>query len=193
MNGAVACEFVTMFLSLNLVEVLLFSRVEKSCWRPNKESGMKVRELMQTSVATVRASETLTAVDDLMKTGWVRHLPVVDAVDRVVGIITQRDVLKASLSSMAGAAPIEQQRWLEQMRVREVMTKKPVSIGVEADLVEAVDKLLVGKFGCLPVVEEGKLVGLLTETDLLRYLQTLLKQPSRRRLPTHATKKQSVS
>lgn len=154
---------------------------------------MKVRELMQTSVATVRASETLTAVDDLMKTGWVRHLPVVDAVDRVVGIITQRDVLKASLSSMADAAPIEQQRWLEQMRVREVMTKKPVSIGVEADLVEAVDKLLVGKFGCLPVVEEGKLVGLLTETDLLRYLQTLLKQPSRRRLPTLATKKQSVS
>ena len=154
---------------------------------------MKVRELMQTSVATVRASETLTAVDDLMKTGWVRHLPVVDAVDRVVGIITQRDVLKASLSSMADAAPIEQQRWLEQMRVRDVMTKKPVSIGVEADLVEAVDKLLVGKFGCLPVVEKGKLVGLLTETDLLRYLQTLLKQPSRRRLPTHATKKQSVS
>lgn len=143
---------------------------------------MKVKKLMQTSVATVRGTDTLTAVDDLMKTGWVRHLPVVDAATRVLGVITQRDVLKASMSSMAGADPVAHQRWLEQVLVRDVMTKKPISIGPEADLSEAIDKLLLGKFGCLPVVEQGKLIGLITETDLLRHLQTVLKakRPSSR-------------
>jgi CBS domain-containing membrane protein len=154
---------------------------------------MKVRELMQTSVATVRGNETLLAAEDLMKTGWVRHVPVIDATERVLGVITQRDLLKASLSSMANAGPSEQQRWLEQVLVHDVMTKKPVTIEPEADLADAVDKLLVGKFGCLPVVEEGKLVGLLTETDLLRQLRTLLTKRTRPRSPARATTKRQAS
>ena len=137
---------------------------------------MKVKDLMQTSVATVRENETLTVVDDLMKTGWVRHLPVIDATNRLRGVVTQRDVLKASVSSMAGADPAAQQRWLSQVLVRNVMTKKPITIGAEAEVSEVIDKLLAGKFGCLPVTEQGQLVGLITETDLLRHLQTLLKK-----------------
>jgi CBS domain-containing protein len=157
---------------------------------------VKVKELMQPSVATVRGNETLTAVDDLMKTGWVRHLPVVDATDRVVGVITQRDVLKASISSVAGADPLAHQRWLEQVLVRDVMTKKPITIGPEEDLSEVVDKLLLGKFGCLPVVEQGKLIGLITETDLLHHLQTLLKakrSSSRSSSSTRTTKKKPTT
>jgi CBS domain-containing membrane protein len=150
---------------------------------------MKVKGLMQTSVATVRANETLAAAEDLMKTGWVRHLPVVDATARVLGVITQRDLLKASMSSVSGAGPTEQQHWLGQVLVREVMTKKPVTIEPEADLSGAVDKLLDGKFGCLPVVEGGKLVGLITETDLLQHLQRLLKKRPRARSSVQMAKK----
>lgn len=154
---------------------------------------MKVRELMQTSVATVRASDALTQVDDLMKTGWVRHLPVVDAMDRVLGIVTQRDLLRASMPSMAGADQGEQQRWLAQVLVRDVMTKRPITIGPEVDVVEAVDALLTGKFGCLPVVENGKLVGLLTETDLLRHLQAQLRKKSRDQSTIAVAKKKQRS
>jgi len=111
----------------------------------------------------------------------------------VLGVITQRDLLKASMSSMANAGPSEQQRWLEQVLVRDVMTKKPVTIEPEADLAEAVDKLLMGKFGCVPVVEEGKLVGLITETDLLRQLRTLLTKRTRPRSPVRATPKRQAS
>lgn len=140
---------------------------------------MKVRELMQTSVATVRASDALTQVDDLMKTGWVRHLPVVDATNRVLGVVSQRDFLRASLSSEADADVKTRQHWLEQILVRDVMTKRPDTIEPEAEIAEAVDAFLAGKFACLPVVENGKLIGLLTETDLLRHLQTLLRKKSR--------------
>ena len=154
---------------------------------------MKVKELMQESVATVRASDALTQVDDLMKTGWVRHLPVVDATDRVLGVVTQRDLLRASMSSAASVDRDEQQRWLAQVLVRDVMTKRPITIEPEADLAEAVDALLTGKFGCLPVVENGKLVGLLTETDLLRHLQERLRKKSRERSIVAAAKKKQRS
>ena len=155
---------------------------------------MKVKELMQTSVATVREDETLTIVDDLMKTGWVRHLPVINATNQLKGVITQRDVLKASMSSMAGADPAAQQQWLNQMLVRNVMTKKPITIGAEADISEAIDKILAGKFGCLPVTEEGKMVGLITETDLLRHLRTLVtKRRASSRTSTRAGKKKRAT
>jgi CBS domain-containing membrane protein len=140
---------------------------------------VKVRELMQTSVVTVRASDALTQVDDLMKTGWVRHLPVVDATNRVLGVVSQRDLLRASMSSAAGADYKTQQQWLEQVLVRDVMTKRPNTIEPDAEIAEAVDAFLAGKFGCLPVVENGKLVGVLTETDLLRHLQMLLRKKAR--------------
>ena len=155
---------------------------------------MKVKDLMQTSVATVRENETLTVVDDLMKTGWVRHVPVIDATNQLRGVITQRDVLKASVSSMAGADPAAQQRWLNQVLVRNVMTKKPITIGAEAEVSEVVDKLLAGKFGCLPVTDQGKLIGLITETDLLRHLQTLLKKKrASPRSSPQAAKKRSTT
>ena len=149
---------------------------------------------MQTSVATVRGSDTLLAAEDLMRTGWVRHVPVIDAIDRVLGVLTQRDILKASISPMANAGPVDQQRWLERLLVRDVMSKKPVTIEPEADLAEAVDKLLAGKFGCLPVVEDGKLVGLITETDLLQHLRTLLKRRARSSVSSRTrTEKQALS
>ena len=155
---------------------------------------MTVKELMQTSVATVRGNETLLVAEDLMKTGWVRHVPVIDASARVIGVLTQRDLLKASMSPMASAGPLDQQRWLERLFVRDIMSKKPVTIGPEADLAEAVDKLLAGKFGCLPVVENGALVGLITETDLLQHLRMLLQKRDRSSVSLRTkTKKQVLS
>jgi CBS domain-containing membrane protein len=149
---------------------------------------------MQTSVATVRVGETLLVAEDLMRTGWVRHVPVIDAIERVLGVLTQRDVLRVSMPPMAEVGPVDQQRWLERLLVRDVMSKKPVTIGPEADLVDAVDKLLAGKFGCLPVVEGGKLVGLITEMDLLQHLRTLLKKRTRLSVSSRTrTKKQALS
>jgi len=70
----------------------------------------------------------------------------------------------------------KEHEWLGQVTVRDVMTKEVTAIGSEAGVVEAVDKLVTAKFGCLPVVDEqGTLVGLLTETDCLRCFRDLLK------------------
>ena len=137
---------------------------------------MKVKDLMRTNVVTLHSSDALGIAEDIMNMGRIRHLPVVDADNRVVGIVTQRDLYKASISSVLGFAQAKEHEWLAKVRVRDVMTKEVTAIAPEAGVVEAVDKLVTAKFGCLPVVDEhGTLVGLLTETDCLRCFRDLLK------------------
>jgi len=124
-----------------------------------------------------------------MNMGRIRHLPVVDANARLLGIVTQRDLFKASLSSVANVTPAERQQWLGKVRVRDVMTKKPITVEPEAEMADAVDKLLTGRFGCLPVVEDGKFVGLITETDVLQGVQPLLRKKNRARPTTRLVTK----
>lgn len=150
---------------------------------------MKVKELMQTNVASLRDSDTLDVAEELMQVGWIRHLPVVTANDQLVGILTQRDLFKASLSSALRATAAERHRWLAAVQVREVMTKEVKTIGPDSELEEAVGQILANKFGGLPVVSGKKLVGMLTETDLLQYLQGLLKKAKRPHVSAQATKK----
>ena len=137
---------------------------------------MKVKDLMRTNVVTLHLTDALDIAEDIMNMGRIRHLPVVDAGNRVVGIVTQRDLYKASISSVLGFDRAKEHEWLGKVQVRDVMTKAVTTIGPEAGVVEAVDKLVTAKFGCLPVVDEqGTLVGLLTETDCLRCFRDLLK------------------
>jgi CBS domain-containing protein len=137
---------------------------------------MKVKDLMRTKVVTLQTADVLGVADDIMNMGRIRHLPVVDPDNRVIGIVTQRDLYKASVSSVLGFDRAKEHEWLGQVRVRDIMTTNVITIDSEAGVVEAVDKMMTGKIGSLPVVDEnGKLVGLLTETDCLRCFHDLLK------------------
>lgn len=137
---------------------------------------MKVKDLMRTNVVTLHVTDALAIAEDIMNMGRIRHLPVVDADNRVVGIVTQRDLFKASISSVLGFDRTKEHEWLGKVTVRDVMTKKVTMIAPEGGVVEAVDKLVTDKIGCLPVVDaQDKLVGLLTETDCLRCFRDLLK------------------
>lgn len=137
---------------------------------------MKVKDLMQTDIVTLQTNDTLNIAEDIMGMGRLRHLPVIQTNGRLVGMVSQRDLLKASLSSALQVSAYKQQQWLGKIAVRDVMSKGVVAVEADADIEEALKVLLIEKFGCLPVVEEKKLVGVLTETDLLEYLQRLLQE-----------------
>lgn len=137
---------------------------------------MTVRDIMHTSVVTLHSSDKLNVAEDIMTMGRLRHLPVVDSHNRVVGIVTQRDLYKAAISSVLGFDRDKEQEWLGNVKVADVMTTEVVTVAAEAGVVETVDKLLTMKIGCLPVVDaEGKLIGMITETDCLRCFRDLLK------------------
>jgi CBS domain-containing protein len=142
--------------------------------RPAGLTGMRVRDLMQQEVRTIEESSYLDVVDELMREEAIRHLPVVSH-GRLVGVVTQRDLLRAGISSALGAAPETVEDWLCRIAVRSIMTRELLTAHPDADLRHAVELMVRARVGCLPVVEDGKLVGLLTETDCLRHLAELLR------------------
>jgi CBS domain-containing protein len=133
---------------------------------------MKVRDLMTSGVVTVARNDTLSLADDLMRTKNIRHLPVVEE-GRLVGILTQRDLFQATLSSALGFGEKARKEFLKSVVVKEVMTDEVLTVDPEVDMKEAARMMLDRKVGCLPVVEKGpkdKLVGILTDRDLLRVI-----------------------
>ena len=132
-------------------------------------SEIRVRDIMQTGVVTISAGDTLSTVEDIMTLGGVRHMPVVRG-GALVGVVSERDLLRASLSNLTGFGLEERRAFLQVVEIARVMSAPPIVISPDAGIGQAARLLAEKRIGCLPVVEEGKLVGLLTETDVLRYI-----------------------
>lgn len=128
---------------------------------------MTLRDIMSRKVVSISSDDTLDTVREIMELGSVRHLPVVRR-GGLVGVVSQRDLLKASLSSVMGLPAEEQRRFLEGVSIGSVMSTPAVSVGPETGVREAAQLMSDRKIGCLPVVDAGRLVGIVTETDLLR-------------------------
>ena len=128
---------------------------------------------MQREVVTLEASESLGVADDIMRLGRIRHMPVLSE-SKLVGILSQRDLFRAAISSALHAQPAIEREWLNRIRVREVMTTPVCTTTPDASIHIAVEEMLAKRIGCLPVVENEALVGLLSETDCLRFLARVL-------------------
>jgi CBS domain-containing membrane protein len=127
---------------------------------------LTVRDLMCSDVRTVRRDQPVSAVDDLMLDGRFRHVPVVDADGGLIGLLTDGD-----LSRIAGAAPRDQRHAIfDALVVGHVMTCPVDAIAPTESAREAAERMLETKFGCLPVVDDGRLIGILTEFDFVRYV-----------------------
>jgi CBS domain-containing protein len=127
-----------------------------------------VEQVMQREFASVRSDERLDFVDDVMALGRVRHMPVVDD-GKLVGVVSQRDLLAASLSRVLDFDRQERRTFLRSIDVREVMAARPITAAPQTPLAEAAALMLRHKIGCLPIVGPGgEAIGLVTETDLLR-------------------------
>ena len=134
---------------------------------PNADHA--VETIMQREFASVRSDERLDFVEDVMALGRVRHLPVVDD-GKLVGVVTQRDLLAASLSRVLDFDSQERRTFLRSVDVGEVMSKRPITVEPRATLREAASLMLRHKIGCLPVVgTRGELVGIVTGADFLRW------------------------
>jgi CBS domain-containing protein len=134
---------------------------------------MYVRDLMQREVATLEASDRLDLADDIMRLGRIRHLPILSG-GRLVGVLSQRDLFRAAVSSVLQLARPAEREWLGAVSVAAVMTPDVVTVGPETSVRRAVTLMIDRKIGCLPVVDRGQLVGLVSETDCLRYLTNVL-------------------
>jgi CBS domain-containing protein len=129
----------------------------------------RVRDIMQTKLVTISAGDRLSTVEDIMRLGRVRHMPVVQG-GRLVGVVSERDLLRASLSVIAEHHDEERRAFLHVVEIARVMSAPPIVIGPDATVEAAALIMAERKIGCLPVVDGVQLVGMLTETDVLRWV-----------------------
>jgi len=133
---------------------------------------MQVREIMSKDIEVVDRNDNLRTVEERMATKQLRHLPVLEQ-GEVVGIVTQRDLFKAAMSSTMGYGEKAQQAYLQSVRVKEIMTYPVVTVAPDTSVAAAAEMMINKGIGCLPVVDGTTLVGMITKTDLLRCLSAL--------------------
>lgn len=135
---------------------------------------IKVHELMVTELLTLKEYDHLYKARQLMMENRIRHLPILNDKDECVGLLSQRDMLYASVSRFAEISEEERREIESSIPIREVMTHEIIAVEEDTNLHEATDFMTEHKIGCLPVLDGGKLVGILTESDFLKLVSRLL-------------------
>jgi CBS domain-containing membrane protein len=135
----------------------------------------RVRDVMTEAVEVLQVGDTLDLAERLMKGSRIRHLPVIDGRERLIGLVTHRKILGAWVSH----GDPEHERHAELAReipVDMLMERDVLTIWPDAPAAEAARLLEQHKYGCLPVLDDGKLVGIVTEADFVSFARKFLEK-----------------
>jgi CBS domain-containing protein len=135
----------------------------------DQRDKMIVKEVMNRNVKTVRPEDTVKYAAQIMNENHIGSLVVVSGTGEVVGIVTERDILTDVVATGKNA---------DTVRMSEIMTPNIITITSDKTLEEAADIMTENKIKKLPVVEEGRLVGIVTATDLIAYEKDLIEKVS---------------
>jgi acetoin utilization protein AcuB len=138
--------------------------------------SLRVADCMTRGVASVRAHALARGAAEMMRTRRIRHLPVVDGDGELVGIVTDRDLRQVLFDPRVQPWAGRLARRLRMMTVGDVMTRAVVTTRPEMPLREAARLMHEGKIGALPVVAGGRIVGMLSEIDVLKTFSRALGQ-----------------
>jgi acetoin utilization protein AcuB len=139
------------------------------------DRAVHVREFMTRDPLTLRDDDLLRQAVEIAMVRRMRHIPVLDEKGRLVGIVTDRDVQKTLPSPLSAAAPEEYEALLETTPLARIMTRDVITVGPDDLAAEAVETLLAEKIDGLPVLDDGRLVGIFTVRDALRAFLELLR------------------
>lgn len=137
---------------------------------------MKIKHWMTSNPLTVKPDTLLMDAAKLMREHQIRRLPVVER-GRVVGMLTHRNIMEASPSSATSLSVWELNYLMSKLSVAEVMRKDPVCVSPEDSVMEVIQTGHEKGIGAFPVVERGRLVGIVTETEIYQAVVTLFGDP----------------
>jgi acetoin utilization protein AcuB len=133
---------------------------------------MRIRDIMTKNPLTVDSQTPIVEAKMIMKENNIRRLPVVDK-DKLVGMVTERTILGASPSPATSLSIHEVHHLISEMKVKDIMVENPITISPDTTFEET---LLLGqekRIGAFPIVDKGKLVGITTESDLVRFITSI--------------------
>ena len=134
---------------------------------------MLVRDRMSKHPLTVGMNQTVSETHKYMQEQKVRHLPVIDKSGVMIGLVTEDDLLKAEPSSATSLSVWEIHSLLNKITTRDVMTRDVITTSEDTPIEEAAQQMLEHKIGCLPVMRDDRLVGIITESDIFRTFMEL--------------------
>lgn len=135
---------------------------------------LTVGQVMTADPVTLGPEDTLMRAVEVMRQKGVRRIPIV-AADTLLGLLAEGDLKRAQPSALSNSQD-EFNQVMETTPVSRIMIQNPITVQEDALLIDAAQMLHTTKFGALPVLREGRLVGILTDTDILRSLVELLVQ-----------------
>lgn len=135
---------------------------------------LTVGQVMTPGPVTLGPEDSLMRASEVMRMRGIRRIPIVVA-NTLVGLLAEGDLKRAQPSTLSDSQE-EFNRIMEQTPVSRIMIDKPITVTEETSLLDAARTLHNTKFGALPVLREGRLVGIVTDTDMLRCLVDLLAQ-----------------
>ncbi len=138
--------------------------------------SLTVGDLMTSSPICVQADDTLAVAYDWMEKERIRHLPVVDDDGILVGVLSHRDLLRHALAGLEDVPMTRIMEYLEHRTVRSAMVADPESADPDDPIEDAAERMLDNKWGCLPVCEGPRVVGILTEADFVRHVLKLQRE-----------------
>jgi CBS domain-containing membrane protein len=129
-----------------------------------------VGELMTRAVLTVEQNQKLATADDVMRLGHVRHVLAVDEEGALQGVVSQRDLFLSGLLRALGYGSRSKDQALDSLRVKDAMKTALVTTTADTTLRDAARLMTENRVGCLPVLEAGRIVGILTEGDFVLWV-----------------------
>jgi CBS domain-containing membrane protein len=135
---------------------------------------LKAKDIMTTDIFTLKETDNLALARSVMNLARIRHIPVVREDMSFIGLLTHRDILGATVSRLADLDSHTQEELDLGIPVMEIMNTKVRAVSPEDSLRECAALLLEHKYGCLPVIDQEKLVGIITEADFLSLTISLL-------------------
>ena len=127
-----------------------------------------VEDVMSTEVFTLGRNDKLSIADNLLKQQRIRHIPVLNSDGDLCGILTQRDLFRGILLRSLGYGSRAEQKMLDSLSIKDAMHDEVLTISPESTLSDAAELMLSKKIGCLPVVDGGRLVGMISEADFVK-------------------------
>ena len=132
------------------------------------ERNLLVEEVMSRDVFTLGRNDKLSVADDVMKQKRIRHIPILDGDGELCGIISQRDLFRGILLRSLGYGSRAEQKMLDSLSIKDAMHDEVISTSPDTPLADAARMMLSEKVGCLPVVDENRVVGLISEADFVK-------------------------
>jgi len=140
----------------------------------SSKQPIKVKDLMTAELHTIDPDDCIKKVEEMMKWKKVRHIPVVDKNLKLLGLITHRNLLDIKYPSFLNLPEEDLRKLKRTILVKKVMKSSILTADPEVEIQQIISEMVENKYGCIPVIKDEKIIGIVTEADFVLLSEALL-------------------